>query len=465
MPYQGSPDLHLPRFSSPGNAPPAGLPRWLTGLSIVALGLATWTTGAAAQAPSGTTSQVPAEQRVAPPPGQDNLTPRERAAENYNAPGVRVGSFLMFPTLEADEMFDDNIYAASPSTGITGSFVQVIKPSVELRSQWSQHMLNLFARGAFAFYSAAASQNYQDVATGADGRYDIDRASNAYGGLSYSHNHEALGTPNSPIGAFQISQYNQYSGNAGYYREFGRFRTRLDGRMDAYDYNNNGQGPAQGVIVNTDRNRIELRENLRIGYEFLPGYEIWARGGLNQRRYANNPDSSGLYRNSSGFDIVGGFAVAISSITSLEIFAGYVQQDYVDPAFSNIRAPTFGLSGYWSPLRELLVKPYVRRTIDDSSLTTASAYLNTSAGFDVNYNYRPNIRLDGHADYSIANYQTVAGAAGRYDQYYTIRAGVLYLPTPNFFVGPTYQFVHRTSNQVGLSYNDNQIMLRLGARL
>ncbi|SKA37267.1 hypothetical protein SAMN02745126_05922 [Enhydrobacter aerosaccus] len=463
MLHQGSSE---PRLSNVPQAIPLVTmsPCFCTWLTAVLLG-ATCAGNAFAQVPSGTTSQIPAEQRVAPPPGQDNLTPKERAAENYNAQGMRVGSFLMFPSLELNEVFDDNIFAAPSSSGKTGSFIQIIKPSIELRSQWSQHMLNMYARGAFAFYSAAASQNYQDVATGADGRFDITKGSNAYGGLSYSHNHEALGTPNSPIGVFQISQYNQYSANAGYYQEFGRFRTRLDGRMDAYDYNNNGQGPAQGVIINTDRNRIELRESLRLGYEFLPGYEIWTRGDLNQRRYANNPDSSGLFRNSSGFDIVGGFAVAVSTITSFEVFAGYVQQDYVDPAFSNIRAPTFGLTGYWSPTRELLVKPYVRRTIDDSSLTTASAYLNTSGGLDVNYNFRPNIRLDGHADYSIADYQTVAGAAGRYDQYFTIRGGVVYSPTPNFFVGPTYQFVHRTSNQVGLSYDDNQVLLRLGAQL
>ena len=57
------------------------------------------------------------------------------------------------------------------------------------------------------------------------------------------------------------------------------------------------------------------------------------------------------------------------------------------------------------------------------------------------------------------------GQPSRYDQYWTFRAGVMYQPTPNFFVGPTYQFVHRTSNQFGLDYDANTIMLRLGAQL
>jgi len=42
---------------------------------------------------------------------------------------------------------------------------------------------------------------------------------------------------------------------------------------------------------------------------------------------------------------------------------------------------------------------------------------------------------------------------------------LLYLPTPNFFVGPTYQFVHRTSNIFNGDYDQNMILLRLGTRL
>jgi hypothetical protein len=370
---------------------------------------------------------------------------------------------MLFPTLELNEVYDDNIYATSPQK--TGSFVQIVKPGIELRSNWSSNMLNFYARGGFGFYSADSTQDFQDITVGTDGRLDITRDSNFYGGASYTRSHEALGSPNSPAGAFQITQYNQYSGNVGYYQQLNRIRVRLDGRLDKYDFINNGLGVAQGVIPNSDRNRLELRESLRVGYEFIPGYEIWTRGTLNQRNYDHVPDSQGLNRNSSGWDVVGGFTFGFSSITSIEVFAGYVQQNYVDPSFQTVQVPTFGLTGYWSPTRQIIVKPFVRRTIDDSGLTNSSAYLNTSGGVDVAYNFRPNIQIDGHADYSIADYQTAAGLAGRYDQYLTLRGDVLYSPIPRFFIGPSYQFTHRTSNQVGIGYDDNQILLKLGARL
>src|SRR5437660_4669358 len=188
-------------------------------------------------------------------------------------------------------------------------------------------MLNFFATGSFAFYSADSSQNYQNFSVGADGRFDIARDWNTYGGVSYSRKVEELGTPNAVTGTFQPTQYYQLAANVGYAQRFGPIKTRLDGRIDNYNYLNNGTGPAQGVIVNTDRNRTEFREAFRVGYEFIPGYEIWTRGSLNQRQYQNVPDSGGFNRNSSGFDVVGGFALDFGGITSFEFFAGYLQQN------------------------------------------------------------------------------------------------------------------------------------------
>lgn len=389
-------------------------------------------------------------------------------AENYDPKGVPVGSFKLFPDLELDEIFNDNIYATNASVGKVGSFIQQIKPTLDLRSDWNVHMLNAYAKAGFGLYSVdGAFNNFQDVSAGADGRIDIQRDWNIYGGGSWNRRHEERGTPNTVTTAgLPVTVYNQTIGNVGYFQKFNRFSARLDGRFDNYNYFNNGLGPAQGVIPNSDRNRNEWREALRLGYEFSPGYEVWVRGATNQRVYFQL-DSSGLDRGSKGWDVVGGITIDLGGITSIEVFAGYLQQIFNNSAaFPTISAPYFGLTGYWNPIRELWVKPFVRRTVDDSALTNSVAYINTSAGLDVNYHMRPNIRLDAHADYSIADYTTTTNNPGApYDQYWTFRVGALYLPTPNFYVGPTYQFITRNSSIPGNSYDQNLIMLRLGARM
>jgi hypothetical protein len=395
----------------------------------------------------------------------DERTATARAAEDFDPTGVPIGSFRLFPVLELDEAFNDNIFAAPSSVGKTASFIQLIKPTLDLRSDWNNHMLNFIARGNIGFVAADSGSNFQDFTIGTDGRFDIQRNWNVYGGLSFNRLHEDRGTPNTVTSSFELNKYNLISSNVGYYQAFNRLSIRLDGRLDNYSFINSGPGPSAGVLFNGDRDRTELREAVRVGYEFSPGYQVWTRGSFNQRTYSNTLDSQGFTHNSSGFDVVGGIAVDLGGITSFEAFAGYLQQTYRDPRYPTVQGVSFGLTGYWNPLRELSVKPFVRRTIEDSSFLGTSAFLNTALGIDVDYKIRPNIKVDGHFDYSTADYSVSSSTSSRFDQYFTFRAGLLYNPTRELFVGPTYQFLHRSSSVANSDYDQNLVMLRLGARL
>ena len=92
----------------------------------------------------------------------DERSPAVRESETYDPKGVRLGGFKLFGTLEADEVFNDNVYA----TGEQAAFIQLINPTLELKSDWTSHMLNAYAKGGFGFYSVdGARNNYQESAT------------------------------------------------------------------------------------------------------------------------------------------------------------------------------------------------------------------------------------------------------------------------------------------------------------
>ena len=105
--------------------------------------------------------------------------------------------------------------------------------------------------------------------------------------------------------------------------------------------------------------------------------------------------------------------------------------------------------------------------MNEAAYVGQSGYLATSMGFGATYDLRPDIQLNGGFDYTIADYQgfTTSTTPSQYDQYVTFGAGLMYTPVRQFFIGPSYQFVHRASNQPGLDYSQNVVMLRLGARL
>ena len=69
----------------------------------------------------------------------------------------------------------------------------------------------------------------------------------------------------------------------------------------------------------------------------------------------------------SGWDVVGGITIDLGGLTTAEAFAGYLQQNYVNQGTPPLQGPQFGLLAYWTPLRELWIKPYVRRTVNEAA--------------------------------------------------------------------------------------------------
>jgi len=90
--------------------------------------------------------------------------------------------------------YDTNVFA-QPAGQQTGSAYEAIRPSVDLRSDWNNHMLNLGAYGVFGFYNSASSQNYQNFGFTTDGRLDIQRDWYVTASGAFTRTTEALGTP------------------------------------------------------------------------------------------------------------------------------------------------------------------------------------------------------------------------------------------------------------------------------
>lgn len=85
--------------------------------------------------------------------------------------GIVIGAFTLYPMLDIQVGYDTNVYATPAPT--VGSPYTYIRPSLELKSEWSRHEIRLLANGGFGFYPSATSQNYQNYTFQFDGRLDI----------------------------------------------------------------------------------------------------------------------------------------------------------------------------------------------------------------------------------------------------------------------------------------------------
>jgi hypothetical protein len=384
-----------------------------------------------------------------------------RDPENFDPQGVRVGSFRLLPNVELRTEWNSNIYASERNE--IDDVIFFVVPRLQLRSDWNNHALNFKAESRIRRFADNGGEDAESYDIGFDGRVDIRRDINVFGGASYESTVEDRSSPSSAVAAVEPTEYVLMKGNAGYFHRMGRFNFRLEGMVDDYNYADGVTG-AGANINNDDRDRVETREQLRVGYEIIPDYEAFVRGTLRQINYDLTLDDTGFARSGDGYEVVGGLRVELSRLTTIEAFAGYVSRDYDDARLRSIDGVSFGAALNWSPRREINVRGYITREVRETTNASFSGFMATTFGIDGSYRLFPRLQLTGDVSFETNQYERVSTFAGteREDDVWSASIGAKYFITTSVYAGPTLSYTTRDSNVVNASYDQTKVMFRLG---
>ena len=379
-----------------------------------------------------------------------------------------VGSFRLYPTLDLRAGYDTNVFA-QPAGQATGSPYEVVRPLLSLQSDWSNHMLNFVAYGAFGFYNNASSQNYQNFGLSTDGRLDILQDWYVTGNAAFLRNTEQLGspdtasfnTPQSPTVVYSLPV------SLSMFQRFNRLFYLATVGATPYRYQNFGQPPGT-TLPDSSRDRTEFGETLRAGYELYDGVDFWVQGGLSQRAYKDYTNVAGQQRDSTGWTVTGGATVDLGGISKLEGFLGYTQQTYFNPGVTT-PAFVFGLGGVWNGYEPLTVRPFVLRGVNETAFTNYQNYVSTTFGVELSYIIQEGWTLNAGGSWALLDYTPVPGSVGTFqhtDNFYRASLGLQYSIFPQLSIGPLYEFVAGNGPDPVTSpnYNRHIIMLRLVAR-
>lgn len=389
------------------------------------------------------------------------------ATGSVNAPGevgIAVGAFTLYPSLEVQAGYDSNVYATSAPT--VSSPYTLIRPVVELKSDWLNHSLRIMAGGGFGFYSNASTQNYWNGYLQADGRLDIREDFYATGMVGVRRQTEALGTPNAQV-ASSPTVVDSIPVEVGLYQRFNRFFYDFRASVTRYQYTDNSIVSAGGLPA-ASRNRIEYDERVRLGYEIMDGVDVWVAPGLNQRIYDQFVNAFGQQRDSNGWNVNLGTTIKFTAKSSLEGFIGYTNQTYIADGTST-PAFTFGLSGSWNGYEPLTIRPAFIRTINESAYSNYTNYVSTTLGVDFSYDIHDAWQMVGGTGINMAEFTPApgSGVGPRTDYYWRASLGLLYSLRPQIQVGPLYEHTTGWSTDVasgGPSYNREVISLRVVAK-
>ena len=103
----------------------------------------------------------------APQPERQAVGVLERERPAYDAKGIPLGGFRLYPRLNFDTAYDDNVFRL-PAAQSDWYFRET--PTLRLRSQWGQHFLEVYGGADNYNYSRFSSLDLTDWNMGAAGR-------------------------------------------------------------------------------------------------------------------------------------------------------------------------------------------------------------------------------------------------------------------------------------------------------
>jgi hypothetical protein len=382
----------------------------------------------------------------------------ERIPKEYAPLGIRLGVFNLLPQLEVRETFTDNVFRTEGNKKT--DVITTVSPLVQLQSDWPRHSLSFLASADMYRYLDHTSENRTDYTLATDGRVDIQRDSNVYGGLAYRKLHEERGSPNDVAAALEPPEYTDKSVNLGYFQQFGQLNARLDYRGDKYDYDSVATR-GFGIVSQADRARFDSQYTARVGYDLNNGWEPFVRARYITSDYRTARDRGGFQKDSDGWEAVGGTAFDLRGIWLGEVFAGYVTRDFDDARFKSVEEPTFGASVTWNVTPLTALNARVNRTISDTIVSGSSTEMDTFYGLSGDTEVQPNLVLGAGVSYLNSKFNN----AVRQDDVYTAGIRARYFLNRNFSVGPEIQYITRDSNIAGTDYDNWIALIRLTGRI
>ena len=385
-----------------------------------------------------------------------------RARPEYDARGVRVGSFFMYPSLTAGLGYTDNVFNDASNTT---DYFYSIAPQVKLQSSWSRHELTLTAGSRSYWFSNQASENRTDLNFDASARLDVARGSELKANAHYLDLHEPRGTDvTGGLGPNDSSEPTPYT-RTGFGLEFdqtlNRVRLSLGGSVDEYDFSDVISVDGLTTFNNDDRDRTVTEVFAKVATEVSEDTAVFLRGRIEEHDFKAATDDQGFNRDSSGLGLDGGLEFQMSHMLVGELFAGYTTRSYDDPAFAETSSLAFGAGLKWFPSMLTTISVDGARSIEDTSVGTASGYISTRGEVGIDHELLRNVILSGRLGYENAEYQEIT----RNDDILHGSFGGRFLINNNLHFDAGWEFTNRDSSDAPFAYSAGQFQFSLTGKM
>lgn len=375
--------------------------------SLAATLLLLWVAPAQAQALLSTPSEEYTRGR--------NIGVAERPHPEYDAAGMPLGAFRLYPTLTTQAIHTDNVFATD-SGKVSDTFAR-IAASFSVASDWSRNGVGFGAQVSHDAHADVSSEDSTTYAVQAGGKYEItpDLIGNLL--VAYEHGVEPRDSSTSAALAAKPSEYDRNSVTLVLVDQIDRLRLRGSIGYVKSDYEDL---PALGggVVQNDLRDDEVVTYATRADFAFSPDTAVFASLSYNTRNFSHSNGLTTL--DSDGYAAMAGANFDVTTLIRGEFGLGYFDQALKSGSHSSGLAAAARLHYYPTQLTDITLT--ANRGFADSTVPGSSGVVRTSADISVDHELLRNLLLnaevqvsrDDYVDFDGRNDRTLVGFGAKW---------------------------------------------------
>ena len=314
----------------------------------------------------------------------------------FDPPGIRMGTFILKPTLEQGVTATSN--ADFSTTGGSAVLSETIL-RLNAASDWATNSLVIDAYGIYR--KTLSGDEVEDGAGGVDAVLELDLGNDyrATGRLGYAAAPESATSPVIIEGTVSEPLRQTLTGSLEFEKDVGKARFGITGGVNRDSYGD-AELESGATLSQKDRNTTLYSVALRAGYEISPAITPFVEAEIGRNLYDEEIDAAGYARSSDQLGVRGGLAVDFSEKLSGELSAGWLYEKFDDDRLETISTPSIGADLAWSPVRGTLVGLSGATTLEGTTTPDESGSVLYSGSLSIEREMRAN--LTGNAIVGVA---------------------------------------------------------------
>ena len=383
-------------------------------------------------------------------PIQDRRPARFFRFGPFEAVGVKIGNFVLFPELELGGGATSNVLSTATATR-SDTFLMV-RPTIDLLSNWRRHAMEFRATGLGSFHDRVSSEDDREALVELRGRVDVGKRTNISGQVSYQLQQESSSSINARGGIADRADIVTRRASASFQHRFNRLTLQLRGSVSTFDYGPVAVG-AGAVLGQNDRDYIARDAAVRASYEFKPNLIVFGEVQGDRRRYDVPALSDGILRSSTGWRYRLGVSAGNSGATLRgDLSIGFAMQSPDDQRLQDISGLIIDANLAWrlSGLTSLLLT--AGSQIGETTLAGSPGSLTRSAGLEVRHAIRRNFIASAGLQLAVTEYESTPIK----EQDWLARVGLDYYINRSLKLWTRIEHTMFRSTQAGRDYDETE---------